>query len=94
MKLGIALKYIRIFHGMSIRDVTEAINLSSTGHISGLENGKKEVNLNMIKRYSEFFGIPSYDIIKIAESLEHPLPRIIEDNEKAEVIMSWIGLMP
>jgi transcriptional regulator with XRE-family HTH domain len=61
------IRLIRKFHGMSQAELANRIGTAAT-HLSSIENGRKEVTLRCLKRYSEAFNIPIFVIIFMCEA--------------------------
>ena len=50
------LKALRVVNDYSIKDLAEKLQISSS-HISRVESGEKNPSEELIKKYSELFGI-------------------------------------
>ena len=67
--LSEALRLIRVFHDVKQTELADRLGISKS-HLSEIESGKKQPKVELIKRYSSEFGIPSSSILFFAESLE------------------------
>lgn len=68
--IGTALKIIRRFHNIKQNDFALKTGLSPS-YVSEIENGKKEPTLEIIQKYSEFFGIPASSILFFSEEMKN-----------------------
>lgn len=65
-----ALKTIREIHQMQQSDLAERLGISKS-HLSEVESGKKKnVSVELLKKYSEVFDIPASTFLSFAEALE------------------------
>jgi transcriptional regulator with XRE-family HTH domain len=66
---GKSLKIIRLFHKRKQDEL--ALNLGiSHSYLSEIESCKKEVTLDILKKYSDYFQIPMSDLMFFSEKLE------------------------
>jgi len=67
---GQALKLIRQFH--SIKQGELATNLGiSNSYLSEIESGKKEVTMELLDKYSKYFGIPMSSLMLFSENIDN-----------------------
>jgi len=92
--LGEALKQLRLFYGVKQKDLADSINLSSS-YISEIEKGKKKnIPIEIINKYAEFFQIDSSYIILFSEGLAEDSPKLRVNKKAARKIlriMNWIS---
>ena len=67
--LNEALKYIRKFHGETLKELAASFEVSPS-FISEIENGKKKISLDLIEKYSKYYGIKKSAILFFAEDIE------------------------
>lgn len=65
-KLGKRLKMIRIASGMKQKSLSSALNITAS-LLSMYENGKRELPLNFLEKYSHFFHIPISQLFIMTE---------------------------
>ena len=68
-QLNEALRLIRVFHDIKIKDLAEKLDISS-GFISDLEKGKKNPSLELVEKYADFFQTSSSALLFFAEELD------------------------
>jgi len=91
--LNEALRLIRVFHNMNQKELSEKLEISRS-YLSEIESGKKNINIDLLKKYSIIFDIPSSSLLLFSENLENN-----KLNEKTRVyvakkvvnIMNWIS---
>lgn len=66
--LGKVIRYFRIANDMKAKDVAEKISCTSA-YISEIENGKKNVTIENLKKLAEVFNVKASDICYIQECL-------------------------
>jgi transcriptional regulator with XRE-family HTH domain len=66
---GHALRLIRQFHDVQQGKLADDINISNS-YLSEIESGKKEVTLELLKKYSDYFKIPMSSLMLFSEKLE------------------------
>jgi len=64
--LSILLQKLRVEHGDSQREASEKLNISSA-FISELENGKRNVTLSALEKYSKVYNVDIFMLIFLAE---------------------------
>ena len=64
-----ALRLIRVFHDLKQIELANRIGVSKS-YLSEIEAGKKLPTIQLIKKYSEEFNIPTSSIVFFAERLE------------------------
>lgn len=68
MKIGEALRLIRVLNGLTQKELAREIDLSDS-YVSEVERGNREPSLTVIKKYSEYFRVPVSSIMLFAESV-------------------------
>lgn len=68
-QLNEALRLIRVFHDIKIKDLADKLNVSS-GFISDIEKGNKNPSLDLIEKYAEYFQTSSSALLFFAEELD------------------------
>ena len=68
---GEALKVLRIYHDYKIGELSKKIGVSQ-GYLSEIENNKKSLSLNLIKKYAEVFQTKPSVILSLTEKIENP----------------------
>lgn len=66
---GQALKLIRQYHNVKQSELASKISISNS-YLSEVESGKKEVTIDLLKKYSEFFNLPMSSLMLFSENLE------------------------
>lgn len=66
---GQALKLIRQFHNIKQGKLATDLSVSNS-YLSEIESGKKEVTLDLLKKYSDYFNIPISSLMLFSEKLE------------------------
>jgi transcriptional regulator with XRE-family HTH domain len=66
---GRALKLVRQFHNIKQKKLADDINISNS-YLSEIEADKKEVTLELLKKYSVYFNIPMSSLMLFSEKLE------------------------
>lgn len=69
-QLNEALRLLRVFHDIKIKDLAEQLEVSS-GFISDLEKGKKNPSLELIEKYAVIFQTSSSALLFFAEELDN-----------------------
>lgn len=64
------LKLLRIFFGYKSVEMAKKLNISQS-FLSEVENGKKNVTLELLNQYSKVFNIKVSTIVLLSESLEN-----------------------
>jgi len=65
-----ALKAFRVFNRMTQQELAEKLDLSKS-FISEMESGKKPATAQIIDRYSELFGVPSWEILYLGSAYDN-----------------------
>ena len=71
--LGEALRLIRVYHDLRANELADKLEIS-TSYLSEIERGRKTPTLDLVKRYSEEFGLPVSSIMFFAENVESGSP--------------------
>ena len=68
--IGEALKMIRVFHGLSQRDLADRLGVAPS-YLSELESAKnkKQPTLQLLEKYAEEFKIPASSILFFSEAM-------------------------
>jgi len=61
-----ALKLARVFHNLKQKDLAEALDLSPS-YLNEIESGKKQVTIEILQKYSDYFRIPTSSLLYFAE---------------------------
>lgn len=67
--LGNTLKRLRGIYGYSAKEMSELLGISSS-YLSEIENGKKNVSMDLLDRYSELFGLRVSTLVRFSEDYE------------------------
>lgn len=89
---GHALKLIRLFYRIKQGDLAENLKISNS-YLSEIESGKKDVTLDLLKKYSDYFDIPVSSLMLFSENLENGsvAERFrINFTAKIKQIMEWV----
>lgn len=94
--LGYILKRLRTVYGASGQEFSKLLEISPS-YLSELENGKKNISVSLLTKYSDILGIKASTILLLAEDddqlnqeskitrlLQPLLKRILLNNEKKE----------
>lgn len=65
-----ALKTVRTFHRVSQTKLADDLAVSKS-YISEVESGKKNVTMNVVNQYSEYFDIPASGILELSEAMDN-----------------------
>jgi len=65
---GHALKLIRLFHNVKQGKLASDLGISNS-YLSEIESEKKEVSLDVLKKYSEYFNIPMSSLMLFSEKI-------------------------
>jgi len=71
MKLGKAIRMLRLYHGMRQREVCAKTDIS-TSHMSEMERDAKRPTVDGMYRIAEVYGLPGSALIHLAEVLDLP----------------------
>lgn len=89
---GHALKLIRQFHNIKQGQLASEIGISNS-YLSEIESGKKEVTLDLLKKYADYFNLPMSSLMLFSEKLEdNSLAEKFRVNFTAKIkqIMEWV----
>jgi transcriptional regulator with XRE-family HTH domain len=67
--LGEALRLIRAFHDLSQTEGADKLGISKS-YLSEIESGRKEPTLQLVKRYSDVYELPTSSIMFFSENLD------------------------
>ena len=82
-KINRALKITRAFHNLSLAEAAERVGLSKS-YISELENGKKNVSMEVLIKYSDGFSIPMSSLMIFAEKLD--------ENNRSRTVRNYVAV--
>ena len=63
------LKVLRLYWGRSQSDLAEDLGISQS-YLSEIETGRKEVSLELLRRYSEKLNVPLSQLLFFVEEME------------------------
>ena len=91
--LNEALRLIRVFHNMNQKELSIKLEISRS-YLSEIESGKKNINIDLLNKYSRVFDIPSSSLLLFSENLENN--KLSEKTrvyvaKKVVNIMNWIS---
>ncbi|MFC3909672.1 helix-turn-helix transcriptional regulator [Legionella dresdenensis] len=66
--LGQALKYIRMYHQLNQAALAQELNISRS-FLSEIESNKKQPSIELLEKYSSFFGVPVSSLLFFSEHL-------------------------
>lgn len=69
MKMGEALRLLRIFNGYKSTELANMLDISQS-YVSELENNKKQPTMDILDKYANVFGMKKSTLFLFAESLE------------------------
>lgn len=64
-----ALLAIRKFHRLKQGELSESLGVSSS-YLCEIEKGRKNINLDLLGKYSDYFDIPVSSILFLSERME------------------------
>ena len=67
--IGDILKRTRAIYGYKASEMSEMLQISRS-YLSEIENNKKQPSLDLLKRYSEIYGIKLYSLILLSENYD------------------------
>lgn len=68
MKIGEALRLIRVLNNLTQKDLAQELGISDS-YVSEVERGNREPSFTVVQKYAEFFKLPVSSIILFAESV-------------------------
>jgi transcriptional regulator with XRE-family HTH domain len=83
-----ALKTVREIHQIQQSALAEKLGISKS-HLSELENGKKAVSIDLLKKYAEVFDVPPSTFLSFMEALEGVSDRRREKAKKLLKVLEW-----
>lgn len=63
-KFGDKVRTLRMKYGLTIRQLAEALDIKSSGHITAIEKGKKKPSMELLLRMSYFFNVTTDQLLK------------------------------
>ena len=63
-RFGPKLRYLRQRHGLTLRELANALGYAGTGYLSDIEFGKKYPTADLILKVSRFFGVSMDQLAK------------------------------
>ena len=67
--IGKALRLLRVFHALKQKKLAEKLGLSPS-YVSEIESGKKEVTMQVLQLYADYFKIPTSSLLYFAEHID------------------------
>ena len=61
-----ALRLVRVFHNLKQKDLADVLKLSAS-YLNEIESGKKQVTMEVLQKYSDYFKIPASSLLYFAE---------------------------
>jgi len=68
--IGDALRLVRVFHDLKQNQLAKALGISPS-YLNEIEVGKKQVTMDVLQKYSEYFRIPVSSLLYFAEKKDH-----------------------
>src|SRR5262245_40081832 len=68
MRIGEALRLIRVLNGLTQKELAAEIELSDS-YVSEVERGNREPSLTVIRKYADHFALPVSSIMLFAETV-------------------------
>ncbi len=87
-----ALRLIRTFHNLKQKELAEALKLSAS-YVNEIEHGKKQVTIETLQKYSDYFKIPASSLLYFAEQTHRRTEKEQGGNPiatKAIKMLDWI----
>lgn len=86
-----ALKLVRVYHNMKQKDLADALGLSPS-YVNEIESGKKQVTIDVLEKYSQYFKMPTSSLLYFAEQKgrQGENPRVNPIAAKAMKMLDWI----
>lgn len=56
-RFGEKLRWLRKRRGMTLRELAQALDLPSHGHLGDLESGRRQPSLELARKIADFFGV-------------------------------------
>lgn len=63
-RFGEKLRVLRLKHGLTVRELADALGYASYSHISDMEVGRKKPSLDFAVKVSRFFQVPTDQLVK------------------------------
>jgi transcriptional regulator with XRE-family HTH domain len=61
-----ALRLVRLFHNLKQNELADGLGLSPS-HLSEIESGKKQVTMEILQKYADYFKVPASSLLYFAE---------------------------
>jgi transcriptional regulator with XRE-family HTH domain len=87
-----ALRLIRAFHNLKQKELADALKLSAS-YVNEIEHGKKQVTIETLQKYSNYFQIPLSSLLYFAEQTTKRTEGSRDSNPiaiKALKMLDWI----
>lgn len=84
-----ALKLTRVFHNLKQKDLAEALGLSPS-YLNEIESGKKQVTVEILQKYSDYFHIPVSSLLYFAEQRTEAKPTTNPIATKVLKMLDWV----
>ncbi len=88
-----ALRLVRVFHDMNQTALADRLQISKS-YLSEIENGKKQVTLELLQKYANTFGMPLSSLLFFAEHVEDNPRERVRTAVAGKVIkmLEWIAV--
>lgn len=63
-RFGEKLHTLRVRHGLTIRELAEALGYSAHAHISLVETGRRKPSRDLIVRAAQFFNVSTDELLR------------------------------
>jgi len=83
-----ALRTIREVHQLQQTELAAKLGISKS-HLSELENGRKNVTIDLLNRYADVFDVPPSTFLSFTEALEGQSARRKERAQKLLRVLEW-----
>lgn len=83
-----ALKTVREVHQIPQAELAQKLGISKS-HLSELESGRKNVTLEVLKRYADVFDVPASTFLSFMEALEGESEKRRERAKKLLSVLEW-----
>jgi transcriptional regulator with XRE-family HTH domain len=86
-----ALRLVRVYHSLKQKKLAAALDVSPS-YLNEIESGKKQVTMELLNKYAEFFRIPTSSLLYFAEHKgEHGGKNVVNPiAAKAIKMLDWV----